>query len=92
MERQTAKVMHKSLNLTILALLMILFFSAPAINVDWTPVGPNDTLYQLDFSQEDPALADGGAAGGRSVSDSLALFTGGLIMLISASFLRRLSG
>lgn len=71
---------------------MVLFFSAPAINVDWSPVGPNDSLYQIDFSQTDPALADGEVPGARSLSDSLALLIGGLIMLISASFLRRLSG
>lgn len=71
---------------------MILFFSAPAINVDWTPVGPNDTLYQPDFSTADQSLDGGDGLGHRSVSDSLALFLGGFIMLISASFLRRLAG
>jgi hypothetical protein len=83
--------MHKLLNLTVLAILMILFFSAPAINVEWTSVGSDDTLYQPDYSTADPALEGGVGPGGRSVFDSLALFTGGLIMLTSASFLRRLA-
>ncbi len=79
--------MHKLHHLTILALLallMILFFSTQA-------VGPNYNTDLGHFSTPDPAL-DGVASNGRSISDSLALLTSGLIMLISASFLRRLSG
>ena len=59
---------------------MLLFFSAEAQNVDF------------DFFPTDPVLTDVGVPGGSSLSDSLALLTSGLIMLISASFLKRLSG
>jgi len=83
--------MHKLFHLTALALLMILFFSAPAINVEWTPLGPNDTLHQPDFSTTPADAGEGAAPGTRSLADSLALFIGGLVMIFSSSFLRRLS-
>lgn len=63
---------------------MILFFSTQAM-------GPIRSPELFDSSTADPVL-DGVASNGRSISDSLALLTSGLIMLISASFLRRLSG
>ena len=59
---------------------MLLFFITEARNVDF------------DFFPTDPVLTDVGVPGGSSLSDSLALLTSGLIMLISASFLKRLSG
>jgi hypothetical protein len=70
---------------------MILFFSAPAINVDWTPVGPNDTMAQPIFTDTEPAETAGEDGGRPPLSDSLALITSGLIMIFSASFLRRLT-
>jgi len=70
---------------------MILFFSAPAINVDWTPVGPNDSLAQPIFGDTSPADASGDDGSRPPLSDSLALITSGLIMILSASFLRRLT-
>jgi hypothetical protein len=72
--------MHKLLYMSILLVLMLLFFSAEARNVNF------------DSLPTDPVLTDVGVPGGSSLSDSLALLTSGLIMLISASFLKRLSG
>lgn len=83
--------MQKLFHLTALALLMVLFFSAPAINVEWTPVGPNDALYQHGFSSASADRGVDSSPADRSPADSLALFVGGLVMILSASFLRRLS-
>ncbi len=85
--------MHKQLNMIVLVLLLILFFSSPAQNVSWIPMGPNGPINQTDtISTSSPALDGGAGPGGRSVSDSLALIICGLTMLLSASFLRRLAG
>ncbi len=81
----TGNNMHKLLYAIVLTVFLTTVFSAPAINIDWTPMGPEDTLYQPAFSTLDQTVET------RPSSDSLALVLGGLVMLVSASLLRRLS-
>lgn len=54
-------------------------------------MGPNDSLNHSDFPTASLPLAASAAPGSHSASDSIALVVSGLVMIISASFLRRLS-
>jgi len=87
--------MQKILIITTLTILIGVCFTSPAINVDWTPTGPNDTVFFPGLMQDGPSIVDAGKLPGkfptRSAADSLALVVGGLVMLFSASLLKRLA-